>query len=457
MPFSPVLITRSGPAAECSSMLKSLFGELTSTAGPARSRGPQGGGDFAATAILETVTGESSGRSAVVDRHVRDLLVTGSPAQAMRAHFATSREESQTPGRVIALHDPSGMWAGGVLKALADASGHPIERLVLRPQGGAADQTIATIERTTLPRRMDDTLKVYRADSRTDSLAGRSQDSVTMALLERSDMAAVIIGPMEPAAIDQALDQLRGATYAHTWRCTRLLFLLPVGAQWLSSKINAQSWPSSLKVDTLSEPLTSASAVWNALLAHWNRVKPMDEATTALERATGWGEGDFPIKVSEIASPAAAAPVATSSSPARAPIGGERPSPVTHRPAPDHARTIAALAELCRIDGMQYVALVDSEVGTALASDGQMVADIDRASQSAAQLMRGHRAALVSLGHANPRELIEEVVLTVGNRYHVLRSLRSHPELFLFATLDKLRSNLSMVRLRLLDAQEKLT
>lgn len=438
-------------------MLKSLFGELTPIS-PARSRGPQGGGDFAATAILETVTGESSGRLGTVDRHVRDLLVTGSPAQAMRAHFATSRDEAQSPGRIIALHDPADMWAGGVLKALADASGNPIERLVLRPQGAGPEETIATIERTVLPRRMDDTLKVYRSDSRTDTVAARAQDSVTMALLERSDMAAVIIGPMEPAAIEQALAQLRGATYAHTWRCTRLLFLLPVGAQWLAGKINAVNWPSSVKVDTLSEPLTSASAVWNALLAHWNRIKPMDEATTALERATGWGDGDFPIKVAEIAPASATASRTATGSPAAAARSAlaERPHIVTHRAAPDPTRTVAALAELARIDGLQYVVLVDSEAGTALANDGQAVGDLDRATQAAAQIMRSHRAALGELGHANARELIEEVVLTVGNRYHVLRSLRSHPELFLFATLDKLRSNLSMVRLRLLDAQEKL-
>lgn len=432
-------------------MLKSLFGELTPP-NPVRARHAQGGGDFAATAILESVAGEVNERGQIIDRHIRDLVVTGSPAQAMRAHFATSREEVQTAGRSIALHDPSGMWAGGVIKALSDASGQPVERLVLRPQHAAeGDEPIATIERTLLVRRMDDTLKVYRAESKSEDLGGRSQDSVTMALLERADLAAVIIGPMEPAVIDQALAQLRGASYAHTWRCTRLLFLLPVGAQWLASKINAMSWPSSVKVHTLSEPLTSASAVWNALLAHWNRVKPVDESAVALERATGWGEGDFPIKVAELDTPKAPATTA-----AVRPALADRPNPIVHRTAPEPARVAAALAELSRIEGIQYVALVDSEVGSALASDGPAVADIDRVAQAAAQLMRSHRAALVNLGHANPRELVEELVMTVGSRYHVLRSLRSHPDLFLLATLDKLRSNLSMVRLRLLDAQERL-
>ena len=441
-------------------MLKSLFGELTPAA-TQRTREGGGAGDFAATTILESTSGEVNERGQIVDRHVRDLIVTGSPAQAMRAHFATSRDEAQAGGRTIALHDPSGMWAGGVIKALSDASGQPIERLMLRmSQGG---DPVATIERTVLVRRMDDTLKVYRADMPWSVQAARERDSVDMALLERADLAAVIIGPMEPAAIEQMLAQLRGATYAHTWRCTRMLFILPVGAQWIASKITGTSWPNSLKVHTLAEPLTSASAVWNALLAHWNRVKPMDESTAALERATGWGEGDFPIKVADLGGTAglpsrtpAVAPAPTSSPSTGTLLPADRAVTAGARSAPDHHVLANELATLGRVEGLLYVVLVDVQSGQPVATDGAYVADIDRAAHAAAQLMRVHRAALADLGHPGPKELVEEIVLTVGNRYHVLRGLRSHGDFFLLATLDKLRSNLAMVRLKLMDAQQRL-
>ena len=130
--------------------------------------------------------------------------------------------------------------------------------------------TLAMIERTTLPRRAGDTLKVYHADVRGQ---GADVSAIPYALMERSDLTAVIVGPLPPSAIDEMLTQLRAAIASDTWHCPQLLFLLPVGASWIANKIEAMGWPVGLQVHTLAEPLTSASAVWNKLLAHWNQVK----------------------------------------------------------------------------------------------------------------------------------------------------------------------------------------
>ena len=247
-------------------MLKSLFGELSALRDPQDVRGPR---DFAATAILESTAAEVNERGQMVDRHIRDLFVTGSPAQAMRQHVATLRDEMSPGNRLITLFDPARMWAGAVVKALSDASGQPIERLHLRDQGTLG--TLAMIERTTLPRRLDDTLKIYHADVRAQ---GDEAIDIPLALMERSDLTCVVVGPMQPAAIDDMLETLRRAATASTWRCPRLLFLLPVGAIWIGQKVQSVAWPRTVQIDCLAEPLTSASAVWNALLAHWNRIKP---------------------------------------------------------------------------------------------------------------------------------------------------------------------------------------
>ena len=91
------------------------------------------------------------------------------------------------------------------------------------------------IERTTaVVRRHDDTLKVYHADVRA---TGRENAEIPLALMERSHMTAVIVGPMQPHAIDAMLNTLHEAASQPTWRCPTVLFMLPPGAVWIANKI----------------------------------------------------------------------------------------------------------------------------------------------------------------------------------------------------------------------------
>ena len=142
---------------------------------------PDGG--FAATAILESVATEVNERGQMVDRHSHDLVVSGSPAQAIREHFAATRADLETATSLITLLDPVGVWASAVIKALSDAGGRPIERLHLREQ--TTLRTLAMIERTTLVRRHEDTLRIYHADVRAP---GRENAEIPVALMERSQM-----------------------------------------------------------------------------------------------------------------------------------------------------------------------------------------------------------------------------------------------------------------------------
>ena len=58
------------------------------------------------------------------------------------------------------------------------------------------------IERTMLVRRQEDTLRIFHADVRAP---GPENAEIPVALMERSQMTAVIIGPMQPHAIDALL------------------------------------------------------------------------------------------------------------------------------------------------------------------------------------------------------------------------------------------------------------
>ncbi len=431
-------------------MLTSLFGDLGPARDPAKkareeSEAPEQG--FAATAILESMATEVNAQGKMVDRHQHDLVVSGSPAQAIREHFATTRADLETASRLITLIDPVGIWASAVIKALSDAGGRPIERLHLREQ--TTLRTLATIERTTLVRRHEDTLKIYHADVRAP---GRENAEIPVALMERSQMTTVIVGPMQPHAVDALLETLHEATSLPTWRCPNLLFMLPPNAVWIASKISEVNWPARLHVHVLNESLTSASSVWNAMLGMWNHVKtqPAWEPPDA-----GQGLGDYPIKVAELQSSLTrpASPDVTLTPDLRT-APGKPVMRVSHH-ALDSARAHDALSTVLAIDGLLGCAVVDGTTGLVLARESRddHPTDLDLSAAASAQVLRAHRLAARNMGLSDQ---IDEVMVSAGARQQVLRTMSRHPDLFLLALLDKKRANLALARYKLMEVEKEL-
>ena len=435
-------------------MLTSLFGDL----GPPRdlskkarpeAEGPDHG--FAATAILESMATEVNDQGKMVDRHQHDLVISGSPAQAIRDHFATTRADLETASRLITLLDPVGVWASAVIKALSDAGGRPIERLHLREQ--TTLRTVATIERTTLVRRHEETLKIYHADVRAP---GRENAEIPIALMERSHMTTVVVGPMQPHAIDALLDTLQEATMLPTWRCPNLLFMLPPNAVWIANKISAIPWTQRMHVHVLNESLTSASSVWNAMLGMWNHVKtqPAWEPPDA-----ALGMADYPIKVADLQAaegriPAPTKASVTSATPPDLRAAGKPVMRVSHH-ALDTGRARSALTDMLLIDGLLGCAVVDGTTGLVLARESREdhPADLDLSAAASAQVLRAHRLAARNMGLSDQ---IDEVMVSAGQRQHVLRTVSRHPELFLLALLDKHRANLALARYKLLEVERGL-
>lgn len=424
-------------------MFSSLFGDLRSVRS-VRSEGRVADDDtgFAATAIMESTATEVNDHGHMVDNHVQDIVVTGSPAQAIRDHFASTRADLDTANRQITLLDPTSLWASSVIKALSDASGRPIERLHLRQQ--ATLRTLAMIERTFLERRNEDTLRIYHADVRAP---GQDNAAIPIALMERSHMTAVIVGAMSPHAIDDMLMSLQHAVGQPSWRCPTLLFMLPPNAVWIANKIAMYKWPGDLRVQVLNEALTSASAVWNALLNIWNRVKTVP-TWQAPQVQNDHALGGFQIRVADLAAPAAgtvahvAAPDQAAPAPARAPLAVE---------AADRA-----VAAMVGIDGLLGCAVVDSATGFTLAhhsGEGQPQ-QLELAAAGGAQILRAHQQAARSVGMV---EDIDEIMTSAGDRHHVLRTVSHHKGLFLFALLDKQKTNLALARYKLMEAEHGLS
>jgi predicted regulator of Ras-like GTPase activity (Roadblock/LC7/MglB family) len=416
-------------------MLKSLFGDL----GPAEdprlraATADETDGGFAATAILESVATEVNERGQIVDRHVRDLVVTGSPAAAIREHFAATRADLGTATRQITLLDPTGVWASAVIKALSDAGGQPVEKLHLREH--TTLKTLAVIERTSLVRRHEEKLNLYHADVRAP---GHDNAEIPVALMERSHLTAVIVGPMQPHAIDALLASLADATQMTGWRCPNLLFMLPPNAVWIANKIAAVRWPQRLHIHVIDEPLISASAVWNAMLGIWNLVK----LQPAWEAPSPESE-EFPIKVAELSQPP---------QPLRAPT-----APVARlgRAVLDPARARQALADMLPLEGMLGCAAVDATTGLVLARElrEDQPVDVDVVGAACAQILREHRQASNAMGLGGP---VEEIMTSTGARQQVMRVISRYPDVFVVCLLDRQRTNLPLARYKLMELDKAL-
>lgn len=108
-----------------------------------------------------------------------------------------------------------------------------------------------------------------------------------------------------------------------------------------------------------------------------------------------------------------------------------------------------ALKEAMEIAGALGVSLVDYESGMALGSlGGGKYLDLEVASASNTEVVRAKMRAVAALGL---NDTIEDILITLGRQYHVIRPLASHQGggLFLYLVLDRTKANLALARHRL--------
>jgi predicted regulator of Ras-like GTPase activity (Roadblock/LC7/MglB family) len=267
--------------------------------------------------------------------------------------------------------------------------------------------------------------------------------------MERSQMTAVIIGPMQPHAIDALLASLRHATSLATWRCAHLLFQLPPNAAWIDDKVHAIAWPERLHVHIVSEPMTGASSVWNAMLNVWNEAK-LEPGWDPAAVSPMLGTSDFPIKVGELEPKSV-----TTARQAEAEATAAAVAATTGQGVLDAARGRQALASLRKLDGLLGCALVDAATGLVLAHEARdpQAIDMELAAAACAQVLASQRAAAQTIGLADP---IDEIITTAGSRHVLIRALQRHADLVLVALLEKHRTNLALARFQLLEVERSL-
>jgi hypothetical protein len=111
------------------------------------------------------------------------------------------------------------------------------------------------------------------------------------------------------------------------------------------------------------------------------------------------------------------------------------------------ANTEAALKDaVTSIEGAAAAALVDYTSGMALgAVGGTKDFDLEVAAAGNTDVVR---AKLRTMEHLGLKDEIEDILITLGTQYHLIRLLsgRSGNGLFLYLVLDKSRANLAMAR-----------
>ena len=116
------------------------------------------------------------------------------------------------------------------------------------------------------------------------------------------------------------------------------------------------------------------------------------------------------------------------------------------------ANVKASMEEMLTIDGAMCTALVDSESGMILGQAGTGV-DLEVAAAGNTEVVRAKIKTMRALGL---NETIEDILITLGRQYHLIRLLHTNEALFLYLVLDKTRSNLAMARHVLADVEKSL-
>ena len=112
------------------------------------------------------------------------------------------------------------------------------------------------------------------------------------------------------------------------------------------------------------------------------------------------------------------------------------------------------LPKLLEIDGCIGCSIVDSNSGMMLGAAGGGPISLEVAAAGNTEVVRSKRKTMKAL---NMNDQIEDMLITLGRQYHLIRPLSSNDALFIYLVLDKQRANLAMARHQLSVLERDLT
>ena len=112
-----------------------------------------------------------------------------------------------------------------------------------------------------------------------------------------------------------------------------------------------------------------------------------------------------------------------------------------------------AVSQMLNVDGALAAAVVDFDSGMLLAGGGSAAIDLEIAAAGNTEVMRAKMKTMKMLGL---KDEIEDILMSLGRQYHLLRPLQRHNGLFLYSVLDKSKSNLALARRSLVDVEREM-
>lgn len=112
-----------------------------------------------------------------------------------------------------------------------------------------------------------------------------------------------------------------------------------------------------------------------------------------------------------------------------------------------------SMEELMTLDGALCAALVDSSSGMILGQLGTGV-DLEIAAAGNTEVVRSKLKTMRALGL---NDVIEDILITLGKQYHILRPMARKEGLFVYIVLEKSKSNLALARRKVQDVEQQLS
>jgi hypothetical protein len=113
-----------------------------------------------------------------------------------------------------------------------------------------------------------------------------------------------------------------------------------------------------------------------------------------------------------------------------------------------------SLDKIMSSEGALGACVVDSSSGMMLgAVGGSAGLNIEVAAAGNTEVVRAKRKTMKSLGL---NDAIEDILITLGKQYHIIRLCSSNDAMFIYVVLDKGRANLAMARHQIADAEKQM-
>ena len=112
-----------------------------------------------------------------------------------------------------------------------------------------------------------------------------------------------------------------------------------------------------------------------------------------------------------------------------------------------------AVSKMLNVDGALAAAVADFDSGMLLAGGGSAAIDLEIAAAGITEVMRAKMKTMEMLGL---KDEVEDILISLGRQYELIRPLQRHNGLFLYSVLDKSKSNLALARRSLVDVEREM-